>query len=65
MSHVVQEEEREEPFYLRMPAVPLTKSFVEEGMEGLLTERLENFTQRGSGHVLKSIETLDWQVAEC
>ena len=64
MTRMVEEEEREERFYLSLTTTPLSHSFIEE-MEGQLTERLETFTQRGSGHVLKSIEALDWSIGEC
>ena len=64
MKHVVGGgEEKEEKIFLALKAAPLTEDLLKE-MEGLFEERLEAFTQRGSGFSLTAVDSLEWDVVQ-
>jgi hypothetical protein len=63
MRHLVGGEEREEKIYLALKAALLSVDFV-EAMESQFTERLEAFTQRGTGFSIKAVEAMEWDVVQ-
>ena len=63
MRHLVSGEEREEKIYLALKASVLSENVL-NSMEGFFEERLDAFTQRGSGFSLKAVEALEWDVVQ-
>ena len=63
MRHLVGGEEREEKIFLALKAQVLSVDIV-ENMESLFSERLEAFTQRGSGFSLKEVMAVEWDVVQ-
>ena len=63
MRHLVGGEEKEEKIFLALKAAPLNEDLL-HSMEGLFEERLEAFTQRGSGFTLTAVDSLEWDIVQ-